>query len=147
MSPATEEDKKAFSFGGLDGAQAAIGLVIVASAAGRLAVLLVIVGLLITEGLGMAADDWASETAHGFREVVDMGIGTSLPIFMVGLPWLFAQGTVAIVQSALIAFFIVLGLCWMVNPRLSKVLVKMGILSGLCGLSLLANIYLPGLVH
>jgi len=50
--PATEEDKKAFSFGGLDGAQAAIGLVIVASAAGRLAVLLVIVGLLITEAWG-----------------------------------------------------------------------------------------------
>ena len=86
-------------FGSSDGVVACTGVVLAEAAHGPAAVIAAAIGLLIAEGLGMAASEWLADEDMSVSEAALMGVSTALPIAFVAAPWLLARGSVALSAS------------------------------------------------
>ena len=90
-------------FGASDGLVASIALILATMTHGRRVVLAAVIGLLIAEGLGMAASQFLSDPRRNLRQAVIMGVATSITIVVPAVPWLFSSGNTAAVVSGVIA--------------------------------------------
>jgi hypothetical protein len=90
-------------FGASDGLVASIALILATMTHGRRVVLAAVIGLLIAEGLGMAASQFLSDPKRNRRQAVIMGVATSITIVVPAVPWLFSSGNTAAVVSGVIA--------------------------------------------
>ncbi len=93
-------------FGASDGVVAALALVLATASHGPRVVLVTLLGLLVAEGLGMAASEFLSDPAMSLRQSTVMGISTSLAIIAPGIPWLFTRGPSAELGSVIVAVMI-----------------------------------------
>lgn len=100
-------------FGASDGLVAALAIVLVTFSAGRHVVLLALCGLLVAEGLGMAASQYLADPAVSLRQAVIMGASTGAAIGAVGVPWLFAGGTPAVATSVAMAVAVAAIISWL----------------------------------
>lgn len=91
-------------FGAADGLVATMALILVTMGHGHKVVLLAVFGLLIAEGLGMAASEFLSDPARDLKTATIMGVATSIAIVLPGVPWTFTSGAAATVGSCVIAF-------------------------------------------
>ena len=82
-------------FGASDGLVATMALILATMRHGHKVVLLAVIGLLIAEGLGMAASQYLSDPARDLRLASIMGAATSITIILPGVPWAFTSGAVA----------------------------------------------------
>jgi hypothetical protein len=98
--PTTKENAV---FGGADGVVASAALVLATYPHGPKVVVVALLGLLIAEGLGMAASEYLSDSATDLKQAAVMGIATSLAIIGPGIPWLITRGSVALTASVAIA--------------------------------------------
>jgi hypothetical protein len=90
-------------FGASDGLVASIALILATMTHGNKVVVAAVIGLLIAEGLGMAASQFLSDPKRDLRQAVIMGSATSLAIVVPAVPWTFTSGNSAAVTSCLIA--------------------------------------------
>jgi hypothetical protein len=90
-------------FGSSDGLVASIALILATMTHGQKVVLAAVFGLLIAEGLGMAASEFLSDPKRDLRQALIMGAATSLAIILPGLPWTITRGNAAVIWSGLIA--------------------------------------------
>jgi FtsH-binding integral membrane protein len=90
-------------FGASDGLVASIALILATMTHGQRVVIAAVIGLLIAEGLGMAASQFLSDPKRNLRQAMIMGVATSLTIIVPAVPWIFSSGGVASVFSCLIA--------------------------------------------
>jgi FtsH-binding integral membrane protein len=90
-------------FGASDGLVASIALILATMTHGRRVVLAAVIGLLIAEGLGMAASQFLSDPKRNLRQATIMGVATSITIVVPAVPWIFASGDAAAVISCAIA--------------------------------------------
>ena len=70
---------------------------------GRRVVVAAVIGLLIAEGLGMAASQFLSDPNRNLRQAMLMGAATSVTIVVPAVPWIFTSGITAAVISCAIA--------------------------------------------
>jgi hypothetical protein len=91
-------------FGAADGLVATMALILVTMGHGHKIVLLAVFGLLVAEGLGMAASEFLSDPARDLKTATIMGVATSIAIVVPGVPWTFTSGAAATVASCAIAF-------------------------------------------
>jgi len=91
-------------FGAADGLVATMALILVTMGHGHKIVLLAVFGLLVAEGLGMAASEFLSDPARDLKTATIMGAATSIAIVLPGVPWTFTSGAAATVSSCVIAF-------------------------------------------
>lgn len=99
-------------FGASDGLIAAIALVLVFQNQGQKAVLLALFGLLVAEGLGMAASQYLADPEVSLRQATIMGASTGAAIFLVGLPWIFFHGTGATAASVALSMCVAALISW-----------------------------------
>jgi hypothetical protein len=90
-------------FGASDGLVASIALILATMTHGRKVVLAAVIGLLIAEGLGMAASQFLSDPKRNLRQAMIMGVATSITIIVPVVPWIFSSGNTAAVVSCVIA--------------------------------------------
>jgi hypothetical protein len=90
-------------FGASDGLVASIALILATMTHGKRVVIAAIIGLLVAEGLGMAASQFLSDPERNLRQATIMGVATSITIVVPAVPWLFSSGTAAAVFSCGIA--------------------------------------------
>jgi hypothetical protein len=90
-------------FGAADGLVATMALILVTNGHGHKVVLLAVFGLLVAEGLGMAASEFLSDPARDLKTAAIMGVATSIAIVLPGVPWTFTSGAAATVGSCAIA--------------------------------------------
>ena len=90
-------------FGASDGLVASIALILATMTHGRRVVIAAVIGLLIAEGLGMAASQFLSDPKRNLRQATIMGAATSITIIVPAVPWFFSSGTTAAVVSCAIA--------------------------------------------
>ncbi len=90
-------------FGASDGLVASIALILATMSHGRRVVLAAVIGLLIAEGLGMAASQFLSDPKRNLRQATIMGVATSITIIVPAVPWIFTAGNAAAVISCAIA--------------------------------------------
>ena len=90
-------------FGASDGLVASIALILATMTHGRRVVIAAVIGLLIAEGLGMAASQFLSDPKRNLRQATIMGVATSVTIIVPAVPWIFSSGAAASVFSCLIA--------------------------------------------
>jgi hypothetical protein len=90
-------------FGASDGLVASIALILATMTHGRKVVLAAVIGLLIAEGLGMAASQFLSDPKRNLRQATIMGVATSIAIIVPAVPWTFSSGNAAAVVSCAIA--------------------------------------------
>jgi hypothetical protein len=91
-------------FGAADGLVATMALILVTMGHGHKVVLLAVFGLLIAEGLGMAASEYLSDPTRDLKRSALMGAATSIAIVLPGVPWAVTSGEAATVGSCAIAF-------------------------------------------
>ncbi len=91
-------------FGAADGLVATMALILVTRDHGHKVVLLAVFGLLIAEGLGMAASEFLSDPTRDLKTASIMGGATSIAIVLPGVPWTFTSGAAATAGSCAIAF-------------------------------------------
>src|ERR1019366_4903586 len=84
-------------FGASDGLVASIALILATMTHGRKVVLAAVIGLLIAEGLGMAASQFLSDPKRNLRQAMIMGVATSITIIVPVVPWIFSSGNTAAV--------------------------------------------------
>ncbi len=102
-------------FGAADGLVATMALILVTMGHGHKVVLLAVFGLLIAEGLGMAASEFLSDPARDLKTASIMGAATSVAIVLPGVPWTFTSGEVATLSSCAIAL-VLAGIIASVRP-------------------------------
>ena len=90
-------------FGASDGLVASIALILATMTHGRRVVLAAVLGLLIAEGLGMAASEFLSDPKRNLKQATIMGLATSVTIVVPAAPWLFSSGNAAAIISCAIA--------------------------------------------
>jgi FtsH-binding integral membrane protein len=90
-------------FGASDGLVASIALILATMTHGQRVVIAAVIGLLIAEGLGMAASQFLSDPKRNLRQAMIMGVATSITIIVPAVPWIFSSGATASVFSCLIA--------------------------------------------
>ena len=90
-------------FGASDGLVASIALILATMTHGRRVVVAAVIGLLIAEGLGMAASQFLSDPMRNLRQAMLMGAATSVTIVVPAVPWIFTSGNTAAVVSCVIA--------------------------------------------
>jgi VIT1/CCC1 family predicted Fe2+/Mn2+ transporter len=90
-------------FGASDGLVASIALILATMSHGRRVVIAAVIGLLIAEGLGMAASQFLSDPKRNLRLATIMGVATSITIIVPAVPWFFSSGNAAAVVSCAIA--------------------------------------------
>jgi len=90
-------------FGASDGLVASIALILATMTHGRRVVIAAVIGLLIAEGLGMAASQFLSDPKRNLRQATIMGVATSITIIVPAVPWMFSSGNAAAVVSCAIA--------------------------------------------
>jgi hypothetical protein len=90
-------------FGASDGLVASIALILATMTHGRRVVIAAVIGLLIAEGLGMAASQFLSDPKRNLKQATIMGVATSITIVVPAVPWLFASGNAAAIISCAIA--------------------------------------------
>ena len=90
-------------FGASDGLVASIALILATMTHGRKVVLAAVIGLLIAEGLAMAASQFLSDPKRNLRQAMIMGVATSITIIVPVVPWIFSSGNTAAVVSCVIA--------------------------------------------
>ena len=90
-------------FGAADGIVASIALILATMTHGQRVVIAAVIGLLIAEGLGMAASQFLSDPKRNLRQAMIMGAATSITIIVPAVPWIFSSGGAASVFSCLIA--------------------------------------------
>jgi hypothetical protein len=100
-------------FGGADGVVASAALVLATYPHGPKVVVVALLGLLIAEGLGMAASEYLSDSATDLKQAAVMGVATSLAIIGPGIPWLVTSGSVALTASVAIALGIAGVIAWL----------------------------------
>jgi hypothetical protein len=93
-------------FGAADGLVATMALILVTMGHGHKVVLLAVFGLLIAEGLGMAASEFLSDPQRNLRTASVMGVATSVAIVLPGIPWTFASGEGATLSSCAIGLIL-----------------------------------------
>jgi hypothetical protein len=103
-STATTSTLSTAIFGAADGLVATMALILVTMDHGHKVVLLAVFGLLIAEGLGMAASEFLSDATRDLKTATIMGAATSIAIVVPGVPWTFTSGATATVASCAIAF-------------------------------------------
>ncbi len=91
-------------FGAADGLVATMALILVTMGHGHKVVLLAVFGLLVAEGLGMAASEFLSDPTRDLKTATIMGAATSIAIVVPGVPWTFTSGAAATIASCVIAF-------------------------------------------
>ncbi len=89
-------------FGASDGLVATMALILATMRHGHKVVLVAVIGLLIAEGLGMAASQFLSDPNRDLRLASVMGAATSVTIILPGVPWAFTSGAVATAASCVI---------------------------------------------
>jgi hypothetical protein len=99
-------------FGSSDGLVASIALILATMTHGQKVVLAAVFGLLIAEGLGMAASEFLADPKRDVRQALVMGGATSLAIILPGLPWTAASGNAAAVISGVIALVLAGLIAW-----------------------------------
>ncbi len=108
--PLTDADSATLTttiFGASDGLVASIALILATMSHGRRVVIAAVIGLLIAEGLGMAASQFLSDPKRNLRLATIMGVATSITIIVPAVPWTFASGNAAAVGSCAIALLFV----------------------------------------
>ncbi len=90
-------------FGASDGVVAALALILATSSHGPKVVLTALLGLLVAEGVGMAASEFLSDPKMSLRQAVIMGISTAVAIIGPGIPWTFTKGDTALLASGIVA--------------------------------------------
>ena len=90
-------------FGASDGLVASIALILATMTHGRRVVIAAVIGLLIAEGLGMAASQFLSDPNRNLKQATIMGVATSITIVVPAVPWLFSSGDAAAIISCAIA--------------------------------------------
>src|ERR1022692_2355775 len=80
-------------FGAADGIVASIALILATMTHGQRVVIAALIGLLIAEGLGMAASQFLSDPKRDLRQAMIMGVATSITIIMPAVPWIFKFST------------------------------------------------------
>ena len=90
-------------FGASDGLVASIALILATMTHGRRVVIAAVIGLLIAEGLGMAASQFLSDPNRNLKQATIMGVATSITIVVPAVPWLFSSGDSAAIISCAIA--------------------------------------------
>jgi hypothetical protein len=90
-------------FGASDGLVATIALILATMSHGRRVVIAAVIGLLIAEGLGMAASQFLSDPKRNLRLATIMGVATSITIIVPAMPWFFSSGNAAALDSCVIA--------------------------------------------
>jgi hypothetical protein len=90
-------------FGAADGLVASIALILATMTHGRRVVVAAVIGLLIAEGLGMAASQFLSDPKRNLRQAMIMGAATSVTIVVPAVPWIVTSGNTAAVISCVIA--------------------------------------------
>jgi hypothetical protein len=90
-------------FGAADGLVASIALILATMTHGRRVVVAAVIGLLIAEGLGMAASQFLSDPKRNLRQAMIMGAATSVTIVVPAVPWIITSGNTAAVISCVIA--------------------------------------------
>lgn len=113
MTLASESNiKSTCVFGASDGLVAAIALILATSSHGSRIVLAALLGLLVAEGLGMAASEFLSDPKMDLRQAAVMGLSTSLAIIGPGIPWFFTKGSPALLGSGVIAVCLASVIAW-----------------------------------
>src|ERR1019366_4002038 len=90
-------------FGASDGLVASIALILATMTHGRRVVVAAVIGLLIAEGLGMAASQFPPDPKRNLRQALLMGAATSVTIIVPAVPWIFSSGGANVVGSCVIA--------------------------------------------
>jgi hypothetical protein len=93
-------------FGAADGLVATMALILVTMGHGHKVVLLAVFGLLVAEGLGMAASEFLSDPQRDLKTATVMGAATSVAIVLPGIPWTFTSGDVATLSSCAIGLIL-----------------------------------------
>jgi VIT1/CCC1 family predicted Fe2+/Mn2+ transporter len=93
-------------FGASDGLVATMALILATMSHGRKVVLAAAIGLLIAEGLGMAASQYLSDVKRDLRLAIIMGLDTSLAIILPAIPWTFSAGAGAVAASCVIGLIL-----------------------------------------
>jgi len=93
-------------FGASDGLVATMALILSTMRHGHKVVLLAVIGLLIAEGLGMAASQFLSDPNRDLRLASIMGAATSITIILPGVPWTFTSGATATGASCVIGLIL-----------------------------------------
>lgn len=90
-------------FGGSDGLVAASALILATYRHGATVVVVALLGLLVAEGLGMAASEYLSDAETDLKRATVMGVATSLAIILPAVPWFVTGGNGALAVSLSIA--------------------------------------------
>jgi hypothetical protein len=93
-------------FGAADGLVATMALILVTMGHGHKVVLLAVFGLLVAEGLGMAASEFLSDPQRDLKTATIMGAATSIAIVLPGIPWTFTSGESATLSSCAIGLIL-----------------------------------------
>jgi len=93
-------------FGAADGLVATMALILVTMGHGHKVVLLAVFGLLVAEGLGMAASEFLSDPQRDLKTATVMGVATSVAIVVPGIPWTFTSGGSATLSSCVIGLIL-----------------------------------------
>jgi hypothetical protein len=93
-------------FGASDGLVATMALILATMRHGHKVVLVAVIGLLIAEGLGMAASQFLSDPTRDLGLASIMGVATSLAIILPGVPWVFTSGAAATGTSCVIGLIL-----------------------------------------
>lgn len=103
---ATPSSLTAAIFGASDGLVATMALILATMRHGHKVVLVAVIGLLIAEGLGMAASQFLSDPSRDLRLASIMGAATSIAIILPGVPWVVTSGAVATGTSCVIGLIL-----------------------------------------
>lgn len=90
-------------FGASDGLVASVALILATYRHGSTVVVVALLGLLVAEGLGMAASEYLSDADTDLKRAGVMGVATSLAIILPCVPWFLTGGNVALGSSLGIA--------------------------------------------
>ena len=94
------------TFGTTDGLIATVGIILGTAATSRVAVLHACGGLLVGEGFGMAMAELAGESDTGLRQAMWIALSVSVPIILMGVPWLILGNTWATIASVVVGLLI-----------------------------------------
>jgi VIT family len=93
-------------FGAADGLVATMALILATMGHGHKVVLLAVFGLLVAEGLGMAASEFLSDPQRDLKTATIMGAATSVAIVLPGIPWTFTSGETATLTSCAVGLIL-----------------------------------------
>jgi hypothetical protein len=126
-------------FGSSDGLVASIALILATMTHGQKVVLAAVLGLLIAEGLGMAASEYLADPKRDLRQSLIMGAATSFAIILPGLPWTATSGAAAALLSCLIAVILAGLIAWARSGGWTAWAQTYGILIGVSAIATVAG--------